>query len=284
MRLFDAHRIPERSVALNDQAIADTRVAFDGVAHDYGRTNDENPILVAMRRRTLACVTSHIPQGSHLLDLGCGPGADADALASMGYRITAVDSSAAMVEEARLRVRRSGRVEQVSVHHLGIHELHRLGAAVFDGACSNFGPLSCVPDLDAAARALADRLRPGGALVASVIGRVVPWELGLFALKGNWSRMRVRFARDLVSVPLEGRTVWMRYYTPRRFARIFEGAGFACRQVRSLGLLAPPPYLDAFARRHPDLVARLMAIDDELGTWPGLRQWGDHFLIVLTRI
>jgi SAM-dependent methyltransferase len=270
-------------MALNEQAIADTQMAFDAVARDYGRTNDENPILVAMRRRTLAEVTSRIPSGSHLLDLGCGPGADADALARMGYRITALDSSPAMVEEARQRVRRSGLSDRVRVHHVGIQELDRLGGVVFDGACSNFGPLNCVPDLDAAARALAARLRPGASLVASVIGRVVPWELALFALKGDWGRLRVRFARGLVAVPLEGRRVWMRYHSPRGFGRIFERAGFRRVHLRSLGLLAPPPYMESFARRHPVLVERLMAVDDEVGAWPGLRQWGDHFVIVLRR-
>ena len=270
-------------MALNDQALADTRTAFDAVAHDYGRANDENPILVGMRRRTLAQVTSHVPPGSHLLDLGCGPGADAEALAQIGYRITAVDASSAMVEEARQRVQRSGLAERVRVHHLGIQELDRLGGAVFDGACSNFGPLNCVPDLEAAARVLAARLRPGAAVVASVIGRIVPWELALFALRGDWPRIRVRFARGLVAVPLEGRTVWMQYYTPGAFAKIFERAGFRKIDVRSLGLAAPPPYMESFARRHPALVERLMAVDDELGGWPGLRQCGDHFVIVLRR-
>jgi len=127
-------------------------------------------------------------------------------------------------------------------------------------------------------------LRPGTALVASVIGCVVPWELALYAWKRDWARMRTRFGRGLVGVPLEGRTVWMQYYTPRRFTRIFEASGFRRARLRSLGLAAPPPYMDQFARRHPAVTARLMAVDDEIGAWPGLRQWGDHFVIVLTRV
>ena len=51
-----------------------------------------------------------------------------------------------------------------------------LYSAAFDAAFSNFGPLNCVEDLPAVARQLHEVLRPGGVLVASVIGRVCPWE------------------------------------------------------------------------------------------------------------
>ncbi len=271
-------------MALSEHALHDTRRAFDGVASAYGRTNDENPLLAAMRARTLGCLAAHVAPGAHVLDLGCGPGADDEALAGAGFEVTAIDWSPAMVEQARLRVRRAGLADRVDVRHLGIHELERLAPAVFDGACSNFGPLNCVPDLGAAARALAARLKPGAPCIASVIGRVCPWELALFAAKRDWRRMRVRFRNDFVGVSLEGQTVWTRYYSPRQFARAFEQAGFRQVYLRGLGLLTPPPYMDAFARRHPDAIARLLSLEDAIGDWSGFRQCGDHFLIVLKRV
>jgi hypothetical protein len=39
----------------------------------------------------------------------------------------------------------------------------------------------------------------------------------------------------------------------------------------------------AFAQRHPGLVGGLQALEDRVAAWPGLRQWGDHFLIVMQR-
>jgi SAM-dependent methyltransferase len=169
------------------------------------------------------------------------------------------------------------------VQQLGIHQVDRLAAGTFDAVCSNFGPLNCVPDLAAVAKGLATRVRPGGVMVASVIGRICPWELALFLSRADWPRLRVRFARGLVAVPLEGQRVWTQYYTPAAFLRPFQEAGFSLVGVRALGLLTPPPYMQAFAARHPALVDRLQAVEDRIGAWPGVRQCGDHFLMVLRK-
>ncbi len=261
--------------------LADTRQAFDGVAGVYDRTNRENPILEAMRRRTVRALMQHVPAGGHILDLGCGPGTDAETLGRAGFRVTAIDWSPAMIEEASRRVHAAGLQRQVEVRRLGIHQLDRLLPSAYDAAYSNFGPLNCVPSLGEASRLIAGRLRPGGVLVASVIGRVCPWELVLYASRGNLARARVRFARGFVPVPLNGTVVWTRYYTPGEFVRPFADAGFDTIDLRALGLVVPPPYMQAFAERHAAWVARLARIDDRIGRWPVLRNWGDHFLIAL---
>ena len=58
--------------------LLDTQRAFDGVAEDYDRSNAENRILSAMRERVRQTVERFVPPGSRILDLGCGPGADAE--------------------------------------------------------------------------------------------------------------------------------------------------------------------------------------------------------------
>jgi SAM-dependent methyltransferase len=268
---------------MSERALVQTQLAFDAVAATYDRSNAANPILCAMRERARATFERFVPAGSRVLDLGCGPGTDAVPLARRGDTVTAIDWSPAMVEEARRQVREAGVAAAVRVEHLGIHQLDALAPDVFDAAYSNFGPLNCVPDLTAAASAIAGRVRPGGVLVASVIGRVCPWELALYGARADWSRALVRFQRDAVAVPLEGRTVWTRYYTPRQFARVFEAAGFRVQSLRALGLVSPPPYMDAFAKRRPALVERLQRLEDRVARWPVLRGCGDHFLIVLKR-
>jgi SAM-dependent methyltransferase len=264
-------------------ALRDTQRAFDGVAAGYDRSNADNRTLCDMRERARQTVERVVPSGSHILDLGCGPGSDAEHLARRGYRVTAIDWSPAMVVQARRRVRDAGLDDRVEVLHLGIQEIDRLPPAGFDAAISNFGPLNCVPDPQVAARLIADRLRRGGALVASVIGRVCPWEVALYVARGQWSRAGVRFRDGLVPVPLDGCAVWTRYYTPRAFERVFAAAGFTRVSLRTLGLFVPPPYLQAFADRHPTLVAGLQRIEDFSGGWPVVRAWGDHFLIALRK-
>jgi SAM-dependent methyltransferase len=277
--------VEERAVGVVnvEAALLDTQRAFDGVAAGYDRSNSENPTLSEMRARVREAIAAAVPAGSHLLDLGCGPGSDAMHFAMRGYRVTAIDWSPAMVREAQWRVGAAGLSRQAEVIHMGIQELDRLPPARYDAAYSNFGPLNCVPDLLAAARLVGDRLRRGGVLVASVIGRVCPWEVALYLARGEWTRAAVRFHGGFVAVPLEGRQVWTRYYTPGAFERTFAEAGFSRLSLRTLGLFAPPPYLQGFAERHPALVAALQRMDDRVGAWPGLRACGDHFLIVLRK-
>jgi len=261
----------------------DTRQAFDGVAATYHQSNVDNPLIAAMRARLWRAVEQHVPAGSHLLDLGCGPGTDGEYFASRGYRVTGIDASPEMIREARSRVRQLEGTSQVQFLPMPIEELERLAPLRFDAVCSDLGPLNCVPDLAGAARQIARRIRRGGMFVASAIGRVCPWEIALYAARRDWTRVRVRFGRALTPVPLDGRTIWTRYYTPREFERVFEAAGFERMERRALGLFVPPPYMQAFATRHPSLIATLQRVDDATGAWPGVRAWGDHFLVVMRK-
>jgi SAM-dependent methyltransferase len=289
LRLLVENRLERRAVAVLTRAALDTRHAFDGVAAGYDRSNTENQLLQAMRERTRSVLTRGVAAGSHVLDLGCGPGTDAVHFGARGYRVTAIDASAAMVDEARRRVERAAATDRVRVLQLGIEDLDldldlaETDCGPFDAAYSSFGPLNCVADLDAAALGIARRLRPNAVLIASVIGRLCPWEIALYAARGDWRRASVRFARRAVAVPLEGRTVWTRYYTPAAFARAFVRAGFRRESTTALALFTPPPYLHGFASRHPVLIERLQRLDDAVGGWPLARSAGDHFLMVLRK-
>ena len=268
---------------MNTRQLADTQRAFDEVAAGYDGPLGNNTLIQAVRDRTLAAVTRSLAPGASLLDLGCGTGLDAVVLGRQGYRVTAIDWSANMVRQTRERALRADNKGTVAVHQIGIHELERLPPGTFDGAYSNLGALNCVPDLGSAAASIAARLRPGGVLIASVIGRVCPWELAIFARKRDWRRAAARWSQEPVPVPLSGGTVWTRYYSPSEFRSTFAPAGFTRKSLRTLGLIVPPPYALAFADRHRRLVARLQALEDRVASWPGIRGWGDHFLVVMER-
>lgn len=268
---------------LEEERLQDTQRAFDGVASEYDRSNTENRILSAMRDRVRRVVEQFVPAGARLLDLGCGPGADAEHFARRGDRVVAIDWSPAMVGQAAQRIWQSGLENRVLVRHLGIQEIDQLGPAPFDAVYSNFGALNCVPDLASATRDIATRLRSGGLLIASVIGRICPWEIALYIARGDWRRATIRIATQPVPVPLAGRTVWTRYYSTQALEQFGAAAGFSRVYLRALGLVAPPPYLQAFADRHPSLVHALERVDDAIGAWPGARRLGDHFVIVLRK-
>jgi len=139
-----------------------------------------------------------------------------------------------------------------------------------------------VPDLDAVARECARLLRPGGSLVFTVIGRVCPWEIAHYLRRGKIARAGVRFARGVVPVNMNKRTIWTRYYSPREFYRAFRRE-FALEHFRGLCVFVPPPYLTWLRDRHPAWHARLWSVDRRVAGWPGLRGIGDHFLIVMKK-
>ena len=266
---------------------AATRRAFDSVAPEYDGALGNNALIQAMRAQVMQTIERSFPRGARLLDLGCGTGIDAAYLAARGYAVTALDASPAMVQRANDRLQRAG--TGARAFHLPIQNLTQLAAdsaggeaAGFDGAYSNFGALNCLPVLRAVSAALAPRLRPGGLLVAAVIGRYCPWELVFYLLRGDAGRARVRLGRGPVPVPLNGETIWTRYYAPREFAREWSAA-FVPRSLRALALFAPPPYLAHQAARMPRLLAALERADRALGDKPFLRGLGDHFLMVLAK-
>jgi SAM-dependent methyltransferase len=221
--------------------------------------------------------------GSRLLDLGCGTGLDAIRMAQQGHSVLATDWSPQMVRRTQLRAAAEGLTDSVSALDIGAHELDRLvGHEPFDGAYSNLGPLNCVPDLKVVARECARLIRPGGALVFTVIGRYCPWEIAHYAAAGRWARIRIRFAGDVVPVGMNKRTIWTRYYTPREFYLAFKSS-FALAHVRGICIFAPPPYLTEFRDKHPSWHRRLWQLDRFAACWPLLRNLGDHFLISMRR-
>jgi SAM-dependent methyltransferase len=260
-----------------------TRDAFDSVAADYDGERGNNAAIRDMRAEMWRWLDAVFAPASRLLDLGCGTGLDAVRMAQAGHRVTATDWSAEMVRRTAERAQRAHLAETVLTLNVGAHELDRVpDTGVYDGAYSNLGALNCVPELDAVSRQCARLLKPGGALVFSVIGRICPWEAAYYLLRGRWSRVKVRYTRGQTPVRLNQRTVWTRYYSPREFYRPFRGL-FALTHYRGLCAFVPPPYLIGFRERHPQWHRRLWRLDRRLAGWPLLRGIGDHFLIVMCR-
>lgn len=260
-----------------------TREAFDSVAADYDGPRGNNAAIQDMRAEMWRWLDASFAPASHLIDLGCGTGLDAVRMAGLGHRVTAIDWSPQMAARTRQRAADAALGARVQALPIGAHELQRLdGAGSFDGAYSNLGPLNCVPDLAAVSRECARLLKPGGRLVFSVIGRVCPWEIAHYAGQRRWARIGVRFARQVVPVGMNRRTIWTRYFTPGEFYREFA-ADFELEHRRALCLFAPPPYLAALKTRHPRTYDWLWRLDRRLAGWPGLRTMGDHFLIVMRK-
>ncbi|MGH7318675.1 MAG: class I SAM-dependent methyltransferase, partial [Candidatus Rokuibacteriota bacterium] len=118
-----------------------------------------------------ALVDRFFDPGSRVLDVGCGAGREAIALAKRGLRVTAIDVQPAMIEQARLEAARAG----VTVTFV-VQSVTAFGASPNSFAHVLFSPLvyAYIPSharrIDTLAR-LRAALRGGGTIVFSAYNR-----------------------------------------------------------------------------------------------------------------
>lgn len=264
--------------------------AFDQAAQNYDELYRENRIMAWMRQESLVALQQAFPPGSHLLEIGCGTGEEALALARLGYTILATDISPAMIETCRLKSQAQG-IQGIEWHVVPAGQadarLADYHPAAFDGAYASFGALNCEPSLEPVAATLARLLGPGAALVCSIMGRWCAWEIvwGLVHLRPRQAFRRL--GQDWIGAGLASPggtlSVPVRYHTPGSFARAFEPY-FRVRATLGLPVFLPPPYLDHLLERHPALVPRLIRLERGLRHRFPFYLLGDHFLLVLERL
>jgi SAM-dependent methyltransferase len=114
-----------------------------------------------------ACV--ELAPAARVLDLACGPGAHAIALARRGHRVTGVDSSPRLLARARAAAAREGaRVEWVEADMRAFRR-----PETFDLACSLYASFGYFEDR--VNRRVLENVRaslvPGGSLVLDLLGR-----------------------------------------------------------------------------------------------------------------
>lgn len=104
-------------------------------------------------------------EGKRILDLGCGAGHNAIALARQGAKVIGVDESSDQIAEARAAAERDG--VKLELHHAPLAELAFIRADTIDAVVSVFG-LTAVEDVDRVFRQVDRVLRPEHHFVLSV--------------------------------------------------------------------------------------------------------------------
>lgn len=104
-------------------------------------------------------------EGKRILDLGCGAGHNAIALAHQGAKVIGVDESSDQIADARAAAEREG--VKLELHHAPLAELAFVRADTIDAVVSAFG-LAAVEDIDRVFRQVDRVLRPEHHFVLSM--------------------------------------------------------------------------------------------------------------------
>ena len=160
--------------------------------------------------------------GRRVLDVGCGGGLLAEALARAGARVTAIDLAPAMIEVARLHAAESALA--VDYRLIAAEELAAAEPAAFD-VVTCMEVLEHVPDPAAMTATLARLLRPGGALFVSTINRNL--KSFLLAIVG---------AEYLLGLIPRGTHEYERLILPSELARWARAAGLTLKTLAGIEL------------------------------------------------
>lgn len=257
--------------------------AFNTVAADYDNQEADNPIRQLMRVRSLATLETTFPDGSALLDVGCGTGTEAIWLAQRGRTMFAVDSSPQMLEV--LTRRTAAAAIQLPTRLLRAGDLaelvDELGEDSFDGAYSSFGALNTEPSLEPPVSALARLVRPCGRVVLSVMNRWCVAEIALLAAGGQPGQA-LRRARPSIRVAVGSSSAEVRYPSWLQLRRALRGR-FRVVSVQALPLLLVPYAWPALSA-HPRMYKAISSIDEMLAPHRPFAWLGDHLLVVAERL
>ena len=141
---------------------------FDAIASRFWDPHGEFRPLHLLNPVRLGYIAARAPLASQrVLDVGCGGGLLAEALARAGATVTAIDLAPGMIEVARLHAAESGLA--IDYRTVDADALRASGATFDIVTCMEM--LEHVPDPAAMVATLGALLRPGGTLVISTLNR-----------------------------------------------------------------------------------------------------------------
>lgn len=148
-----------------DTPNARTVESYEKIADDYARETAGAPVLVAGLTRLIETVPA-----AHALEIGSGPGWDADFLEEAGLTVRRTDVTQAFIDSQRARGKKADRLDVINDDLGGPYDavvaLHVL-QHVEQG------------DLPGVLAKVADALSPGGRFLVSIpLGEGAGWEVG----------------------------------------------------------------------------------------------------------
>ena len=185
---------------------------FDALASEWWDPKGPMRPLHAMNPARIAWINRLIAQPSRILDIGCGAGLAAEALAHLGHDVTGVDAAAAAIAAARAHA-----------GDLPITYRTNLEDGVTFPVITALEVIEHVPDPASFLATLAATLEPGGLLVVSTLNRT----------KRAWLTAILGAEYVLRMLPT-GTHDWTKFLSPAELSALARAAGLRCIDVAGL--------------------------------------------------
>jgi 2-polyprenyl-6-hydroxyphenyl methylase/3-demethylubiquinone-9 3-methyltransferase len=196
---------------------------FDGLAARWWDRLGPMAPLHAMNPARVAWVDGQVRQGFgrpvRLLDVGCGGGLAAEALARLGHEVTGIDAAPEVIAVARAHA--EGQGLRLVYRHATAEALAAAGEG-FE-AITSLEVIEHVADPASFLAVLAGMLEPGGVLCLSTLNRT----------RRSWVVAKLGAEYVLRLLPA-GTHAWSQFITPAELAGMLRRVGLLVQDVRGL--------------------------------------------------
>lgn len=252
--------------------------AFDHQSSYFDQEYDERDVIYQYKRaRVREILLKYAGMRRNMLELNCGTGEDAVFFNKRGFKITATDGAAGMLQRAKDKAAGT----DIRFEHLPFSELQNFSPAQkYDILFSNFGGLNCTGDLENVLKHALAFLEKDGIAVLTIMPPVCPWELSyVLRLKPGMAFRRLR-RRSAARIDDKHFEAW---FYDRAQVRKFIQPEAEIIDAYGLCTFVPPSYMKQFPYRFKGFYKLLTFLEKRSAQYWPFNRVGDYLVYVLKK-